>query len=175
MNGGQSMGIIKIIVLPLIITICTILGIKKSKNYENREYILREAITLFKGIENEIKYMLMPLPNAIEITRQNLRTSLKDVMGAVSTKLLDENLEDGQIANEMDKLIELTPYDKQILIQGITNLGQSDVEGQVGVIKLTVNTLENRLEEAIEDKKKNSKLYKTVGFLTGLMIAVIFI
>lgn len=169
------MGVIKIIVLPLIIALCTILGIKKSKRYETREYILREAITLFKGIENEIKYMLMPLPNAIEITRQNLKTSLKDVAGDISLKYLKENLEEKSIAEEVEKLTELTSYDKQILTLGLTSLGTRDVEGEVSSINLTVSNLEDRLKEAVCDKNKNSKLYKTVGFVAGLMIAVIFI
>lgn len=169
------MVVIKIISLFLIVALCTILGVKKSKKYENREYILRESITLFKGIENEIKYMLMPLPNAIEITRQGLLTNLKDTMGNISYMMLRKNLNASDVAFEIDKLSELNLYDKQILTQGIVNLGASDVEGQVNVISLAVNSLENRLEEAIEEKKKNTKLYKTVGLMTGLMIAVIFI
>ena len=40
---------------------------------------------------------------------------------------------------------------------------------------MTSVTLENQLQDSIEAKKKNSKLYKTVGLATGLMIAIVFI
>lgn len=167
--------ILKIIIATIIVGICFMLGMKKSLMYEKREYILRESINLFKGIENEIRYMLMELPNAIESTRQNMRTSLKDVLGAISLKLLEPNITFEDIYTEIDMLNELKPYDKQILTQGIYSLGSTDVEGQMSLIKSTLNTIEVQLKYAIEEKQKNSKMYKTVGLCAGLMIAIIFI
>ena len=166
---------IKFLVAIAIVCICAYLGVSKSKRYESREYVLREAIGLFKGIKNEINYTLTPIPNAIESVRQNMKTSLKDVMGAVSFELLKYNVNNECIINEIDNLIDLTSYDKQIISNGIISLGKTDVEGQMGVINMTCATLENQLEESIESKKKNSKLYKTVGIATGLMIAIVFI
>lgn len=166
---------IKFLVAIAIVSICAYLGVSKSKRYESREYILREAIGLFKGIKNEINYTLTPIPNAIESVRQNMKTNLKDVMGAVSFELLKYNVNSECIINEIDNLIELTPYDKQIISNGIISLGKTDIEGQMGTINMTCSTLENQLEESIEAKKKNSKLYKTVGIATGLMIAIVFI
>ena len=167
--------ILKVVIALGIIFLCGYLGIRKSKKYETREHVLREAITMFYGIENEIKYMLYSLPNAIEATRQNLNTSLKDVMGSIGVELLKYNVSSATISNELERLIELTSYDKQVIFYGITNLGNSDVEGQMGVIQNTVSILESQLEEATKEKQKNSKLYKTVGIATGLMIVIIFI
>lgn len=166
---------VKIIVSGAIIATCTMLGISKSKKYESREYILRECIMLFRGIENEIKYSLTTVPNAIEAVRQNMHTYLKDVLGAITTKMLEGNVLPQDISLELDKLIELTSYDKQIITQGLSMLGSSDVDGEMGVVKLTISNLETELTDAIEDKKKNSKLYKTIGMASGLMIAIVFI
>lgn len=166
---------LKLIIAVLIVGTCGVIGLKKSKKYESREYILREAINLFKGLENEIKYTLATIPNAIESCRMNMKTSLKEIMGAVSYELLQYNSSGENITNEISKLEELTPYDKQVIASGIIELGKTDVEGQVAVINMTCSTLENQLADSIEDKKKNSKLYKTVGLATGLMIAIIFI
>lgn len=167
--------ILKLSVAIAIVVICTALGIMKSKKYESREYILREAIGMFKGIRNEINYTLTPIPNAIESVRQNMKTALREVMGAVSFELLQYNVSVENVANEIARLIELTPYDRQVISNGIISLGKTDVEGQMGVINMTCTTLENQLEDSIEAKKKNSKLYKTVGLATGLMIAIVFI
>ena len=165
----------KLIIAIAIVVVCTALGILKSKKYEDREYILREAIMLFKGIKNEISYTLTPIPNAIESVRQGMKTALRDAMGAVSFELLQYNTSSEAIANEIATLCELTTYDKQVITNGIISLGKTDVEGQMGVINMTCVTLENQLEDSIEAKKKNSKLYKTVGIATGLMIAIVFI
>ena len=77
--------------------------------------------------------------------------------------------------NELDRLDSLTSYDKQIILTGITSLGTSDVDGEQGIINMTISSLENELCDAIENKKKNSKMYKTVGLATGLVIAIILI
>lgn len=166
---------IKLVIAVFIIIVCFMLGLSKSKKFENREYILRESILLFKGLENEIKYSLNTVPNAIEIVRQSMNTYLKDVLGAISTKMLKTNIIALDISCELDKLVELTSYDKQIITQGIMSLGNSNVEGEMGFISLAIANLETQLTDAIESKKKNSKLYKTVGLATGLMLVTIFI
>ena len=167
--------ILKLLIAVGIVAVCAALGIIKSKRYESREYILREAIMLFEGIKNEISYCLTPIPNAIESARQNMITPLKEVMGAVSFELLQYNASSEKIINEVATLKELTPYDIQTIANGIISLGKTDVDGQMGVINMTNVTLENQLNDSIEAKKKNSKLYKTVGLATGLMIAIVFI
>lgn len=167
--------VVKLIILSLIVIICSLIGINRARKYETREYILREAIALFKGIENEIKYTLATIPNAIESVRINMKTKLKDVMGQVSFELLKYNVSQESIAKEIDTLNELTPYDKQVITNGIIKLGSSDVEGQIGIIEMTLNSLDDQLISSIEDKKKNSKIYKTVGIAAGLIIAIVFI
>lgn len=169
------MMMVKLIVAGAIIAVCTALGMSKSKKYESREYILRDAIMLFKGIQNEIKYSLTTVPNAIEVVRQNMHTYLKDVLGAITVNMLEGNVSSYDLSCELDKLIELTSYDKQVISQGLSMLGSSDVDGEMGVTSLAISNLETQLEDAIESKKKNSKLYKTVGMATGLMIAIVFI
>ena len=159
----------------LIVIVCGMIGVIKSKSYEKREHILREAIFLFKGIENEIRFSLTTIPNAIEIVRQRMNTYLKDVLGSIALCLLESNVSNYDLLKELDKLTELTAYDKQIILNGITSLGMADIEGEQGIINITVATLENELNDAIENKKKNSKMYKTVGLATGLVIAIILV
>lgn len=89
--------------------------------------------------------------------------------------LLEVNVTHGDLLNELDKLTSLTTYDKQIILTGITSLGTSDIEGEQGIINMTINALETELNEAIENKNKNSKMYKTVGLATGLIIAIILV
>lgn len=167
--------ILKIIIAISIVGLCTALGIIKSKKYESREYILREAIGMFEGIKSEINYTLTPIPNAIESVRQNMKTVLKEVMGAVSFELLQYNASADAITCEIAKLEELTPYDRQVISNGIISLGKSSIEAQSGTINMTCATLKSQLQDSVEEKKKNSKLYKTVGLATGLMLAIVLI
>ena len=167
--------VLKTIIIILVIVVSALIGINKSKKYENREYIIREAIMLFRGIENEIKYTLATIPNAIEQVRINMKTSLKDVLGAVSLEMLEYNSSNENISKDISKLESLSLYDKQIITSGLIELGKTDVEGQVGIINMTCQSLESQLIESIEYKKKNAKLYRTVGLAMGLIISIIFI
>ena len=52
-------------------------------------------------------------------------------------------------------------------------LGQTDVEGQVSEIEVTENFLNMQIDKAEEDKKKNQKMYKTLGITIGLIFVII--
>ena len=169
------MEIVKILLIFTIIFAATSLGVKKAKKYENRERILRESITFFKNLKSEIKYMLSSLPNAIESARVNLDTGLKDVMGLIGTSILQNKIDNNMVFENVNIIDELTFYDKQIIANGVSMLGSSDVEGQENIIENTVDMLMNQYVEAKELRQKNCKLYKTVGIAAGIIIAILFV
>lgn len=69
----------------------------------------------------------------------------------------------------------LTPADKEILQNFGSELGRSDIEGQVAVINLTSELLKRQLAEAEEQSAKKATMYRSVGFLCGLATAIILI
>ena len=161
-----------------IVVICSILGMKKSKKYEIREHMIQDFITTFRSIQNDIRYMLTSLPDALEKVRHGLNTGIKDTLGAISVAMMSSaNIDDmnKKINEEINKLYELKSYDKEIVYQGLSNLGKSDSETQLGIIEACIVNLSNQLNEATEEKTKNFKLYRTLGTAIGLMIAIVFI
>ncbi len=170
--------VVKLGICIAIVLICTILGMKKSKKYETREKVIIDFITVFKSIENDIKYMLISLPDALEKVRHTLNTETKDVLGAISVLMLSNiqtNDMNKKINEEINSINELNSYDKEIIYQGISNLGKADADTQIGIIDNTVINLNNQLSEANSEKLKNCKLYRTLGTAVGLMIAIVFI
>jgi stage III sporulation protein AB len=171
------------IVVKLVISICivsatTIIGVLKAKKLKDREYILREMVTFLKLVENEIKYMMSILPNAYEISRQKLVTELKISIGQIVVDMLNSNgdfLIDQSIVTNISKIEGLTDYDKSVFISTLKNLGRSDLEGQINIIQNGITIIENQIKEASQIKISNSKLYKTMGIISGLMIVIIFI
>lgn len=161
-----------------IIAGCSYIGIYKSKALKSREYILRDMVTFLGLVENEIKYMLSILPNAYESARQKLITSLKDKMGIIVVDMLNfenEYLIDQSIVKNISDIKEITDYDKNVFISTLKNLGRTDLEGQINIIENGINIIENQIKEANDIKLKNSKLYKTVGAIAGIMIVIICI
>lgn len=161
-----------------IIAGCSYIGIYKAKTLKSREYILRDMVTFLGLVENEIKYMLSILPNAYEAARQKLTTSLKDKMGSIAVDMLNlenEYLIDQSIVKNISDIKEITDYDKNVFISTLKNLGRTDLEGQINIIENGIKIIENQIIEANDIKLKNSKLYKTVGAIAGIMIVIICI
>jgi stage III sporulation protein AB len=169
--------ILKIVLAIIIIGITTYLGILKSKKLYDREYILREMISFLIGVENEIKYCLSLLPNAYETARIGLKTSLKHAIGNISLDMVkdEEFTIERSIVENISKIEGLSEYDKNIFISTLRNLGKSNVEGQINIIQNSITTIENQIKEANEIKLKNSKMYRTIGTLSGLIIVVLFV
>lgn len=170
--------VIKLLLSSSIIVLSGYLGLIKSKKLVAREQILREMITFLNLVKNDIRYMMNILPNAYEIARQKLNTKLKIVIGKIVVDMINCNnntMLEQSITRNVSDIEELTKYDKEIFISTLKNLGRSDLESQINIIDNSISIIENQIKEANEVKIKNSKLYKTVGVITGLMIVIVFI
>ena len=81
------------------------------------------------------------------------------------------------------EIISLTRLNKNNLnkedvatIQNLSRLlGQTDIEGQISEVEVVNNFLTVQLENASEERRKNEKMYRTLGLVTGLTIAIILI
>ena len=170
--------IVKSVISIAIICLSAYIGTYKSRKLKEREHVLREMVTFLKLVQNEIKYMMNILPNAYEISRQKLSTELKIKIGQIVVDMLDsENLTyvEGSIEKNISEIECLEKYDKEVFTSTLKNLGRSDIEGQTNIIENTINILETQINEANEIKNTNSKLYRTIGIITGLMLVIIFI
>lgn len=169
---------IKFFISVSIIGITAYIGNSKALRLKNREYILQDMITFLNLVKNEIRYKMEILPNAYEISRQKLTTILKDVIGQIVVDMLKfDNLSfvDKSIVDNISSVNELTDYDKNIIVSTLKNLGRSDLDSEINIIDNTITILESQIKEANQIKLTNSKLYRTVGTITGIMIVIIFI
>ena len=168
---------IKIIISIVILFITSYIGIEMAGALKSREEILTDMITFLRLVQNEMMYMLNSLPTAYEMSRQRLNTELKNVLGAISLDMSEFGVEkiDASITNNINSIKSLNEYDKEIIISTLKNLGRSDLESQYNIIENAISIINKQIKEANEIKNKNSKVYKTIGVITGLMIVIIFI
>lgn len=172
------MDVLKIVSSLAVVACATLLGFIKAKKLSEREYILREFVVFLNNLKNEIRYMLTILPNAYEIARIPLKTKLKNALGAISTDMLDSNEPfkiEKSITENILAIDELSEYDRSIIIATLKNLGMTNVEGQCNIIDNTISVIENQINEASMIKNKNSKMYRAVGALSGIILVIIFI
>ena len=53
--------------------------------------------------------------------------------------------------------------------------GKTDIEGQMSEINLFKELLKNQIKKAEEEKRKNLKMYRSLGTIVGLTIIIILI
>lgn len=77
--------------------------------------------------------------------------------------------------NNLPKGYGLTYEDYSLLIDFGFKLGSTDVQGEVTHIDLYKNLIMKQLKKAEKDYAEKSKLYKTLGFFCGALIALFII
>lgn len=159
----------------------TLFGRRQAARYRERPRELRRLATLFRNLQTEISYSRVPLQEAL--LRVSHLTDAKSGLSAFfseAARLLDVPGNTAQIAWEnalvnYEKVSSLTQEDKEILVSVGRTVGLTGPDEQVGHLAAAIELLCARELEAIEDRKRYERVFKTVGILTGTLIVVLLI
>lgn len=69
----------------------------------------------------------------------------------------------------------LKPEDKTLLLEIGDFLGGSDIDGQLSNLQIKMETASKLLHEAEEEKKRKSKLFRSLGVLGGAFAAILLV
>lgn len=168
---------IKYILIFFILIISYMIGNLYSKRYVSRVAELEKMRSMLNVFKAKIKFTGLTIQ---EIFNQ-LYEDNQDNMGEIF-KLANEYMNDKNAKEAWEMALENSKDDNYLSTEDIIALrslgkmlGNTDIEGQVSQIELSENLLDEKIAEAQEAKKKNTKLYKTLGISTGLAIAIILI
>ena len=175
MSKVNNMEIIKYILLIIIFSASTGIGLIISKMYENRVTELKEFKNMLNIIKTKIKFTYEPLGEIFEQIAQRQETNIEKIFGKMAVQIQFIKVNDAWCKTIQDADISINQEDKDILKKLGKLLGQTDVEGQVSEIEVTEQFLDMQISKAEEDKKKNQKMYKTLGIVAGLVIVIILI
>lgn len=169
------MFIIKTIILIIIFSTSSAIGIVISKKYSNRVQNLKEIKSALNIFETKIKFTYEPIPEIFKEISQNTYKSVSEVFETASNKMREMSAGNAWNKAIDNSNIEITKEDKNVL-KGLSKLlGKTNIEGQISEIKLTTKFLDKQIETAERQKEKNEKLYKTLGMTIGLAIVILLI
>lgn len=169
------MYVLKIVDLFLIVLISTYIGIYKSKVFKKRVFELRQIKNSLEIFKSKIEFTYEPIKD-IFLDISKIVYERKENIFENFCKLVD--YKDVYIAwNEsVEKTFShLEKEDKDIVLMLGKLLGKTDKTGQINEINMVSNFLDEQILKSEENRKKNEKLYKTLGGVIGLTIAIIFI
>lgn len=160
-----------------IFLLATWIGNMIAKKYKNRVKQLKELKVILNIIETKIKFTQQPLTvifNEIannEINRKSVNIIFKEASKKIEKQSFIQVWSEA-ITKTKEKL-DLTEEDINILEGMGKTLGTSDIEGQTKEIEIIKEFIDNQIEKAEEERKKNEKMYKTLGGIVGIGIVII--
>ena len=169
----------KIVGLLLVVCGCTAMGLSAGNEMERRIRELRELLKLLEILEGEIGYanaalaeafrhgarrMAEPFSGFLEHMAKHMDEFRGDTLGEIFMRHVQEDLKGTALCRK--DLDALTGFGEQ--------LGYLDVKMQLAAIGLYKEQLTHEYVRAREDCRKNSKLYRCLGLMGGLFLALIF-
>ncbi len=168
---------IKIVIGIVIICISGYIGIEMSSNLKAREEVLKDFSTFLTMLKSQMIYLNSSIPTAFEYSRQTLNSQLKYAIENIVMDMTKFGVSKVDISIEENiKTLEcLTKEDELFISSTLKNIGISDIDSQTNIIENAINVTEEKIKEAKDKKNKDSKVYKTVGLIAGIIVVVIFI
>lgn len=167
------MQIIKYILLIVIFSLSTAIGMMISKMYENRVIELKEFKNILNIIKTKIKFTYEPLAEIFTQISKDNTTKVEEIFAKMANQLNYSQVKTVWENCIQEADISIKQEDKDILKKLGKLLGQTDVEGQISEIEVIESFLDVQIDKAEEEKKKNQKMYKTLGVTIGLIFVII--
>ena len=124
-------------------------------------------------MKTKIKFTYEPLGEIFRQIAKDNDTEIEKIFGQMANQITYYQAKDVWENCIQDADISIKQEDKDVLKKLGKLLGQTDVEGQISEIEMTQNFLDIQIEQAEEEKKKNQKMYKTLGVVAGLVFVII--
>ena len=161
--------ILKIIGILIIGAIPILIGHSKSRQvYEEKEEI-DAWIRVISACEQGISYQNLPLQRIFSQISRGKCEKIDQIIDEISMGTMPKSAWE-KISSD------LYNAEMQKILQDFFNLiGSSDVDSQLKICGLALDRLRQLQDDSIENTEKKAKLYRTIGFLTGAFLIIIFI
>lgn len=149
----------------------TLGGLYRSAELKRRERLLAELIRLLESMAVQIRYRALPLAELFA-----------ELSVTVDSEFLQLTIDNGKLTmnwreawnKTVSEFPELTG-ERDILVAVGNSLGNSDTAGQLAMLELNKELLTARLAEAADTASRKGTMYRSVGVLSGLGLAIIVV
>ena len=164
---------IKFVLLLVILFISMFIGISISKKYNYRVNQLIEMQRALNIFEEKIKFTYETIPDVFTDIAKSSSLEIGEIFENAAQKMKVMTAgEAWEVALENSNT-KFTKDDLEVLNGLAKTLGRTDLDGQVSEIRLTKKLIDTKIKEAENIRNKNAKLYKTLGWTSGLAIVIV--
>ena len=166
---------LKFLDMILIIVICAYIGINKAKSFSTRVLKLRDLKSAFNIFKTKLEFTYEPVKEIFCEISELVYSNKKNIFKSYVENMNQDNFNDAWNLAVAENSFSLSKEDIKIISSFGNLLGKTDIKGQINEIELANNFLDKQIIEAEETRKKNDKLYKSLGVIIGITIVIIFI
>ncbi len=153
------------------------LGNRIAFKYIQIPKILHQVEVLLEMVGSEIKYAAVPLPDLLSRVSNRFSNESGKIFSYLNAYLTEYGLAPEEAfkltKDELENQICLEQEDWEILENLTVYLGKSDSEEQVKQIELCLTHIRANQKIAIEERRKNERMWRYLGVLTGLMLIIL--
>lgn len=159
---------------------CGYFGILLASNYTKRVRQITEFEEAIKQLEFDIDFLNLPLLESLEKTVRSVQGTVKEILRYICERMCEDRCADSEriwhrAFKKFRYELAMTDDDVKILLDFSKNLGSGDKYSEKNNIRATLMKLKLAEDEAREIAKTNVKMYRGLGFLTGIFIVLILI
>ncbi|MDI6602120.1 MAG: hypothetical protein QME46_10165 [Thermoanaerobacteraceae bacterium] len=164
----------------LIVASCSMGGVLYSNKYIYRLDNLKSLSICIEMLRSEIVYSHMPLPEASRIIGEKVKGPIADIFSDFADVLRSRKGYTAHQALEValkNNAAKLSINEEEMdLFRTLgTMIGTSDTINQEKSLNLLSKQLELLINKAIKERDKNVKMYRNLGLLSGLGLAILLI
>lgn len=162
--------LVKLIGAVLLIASSFSVGISMSKSLYRRRTFLKSFIVFIDNLATHIRYNTDDIFRLVSICSGSEELRCFDYFDKPHNEPFEKIWSKSVLT--IPRAYALTKSDTDLLLEFGSQLGKTDIDGQLKHIKLYKTFFANQLSEAEEAISKKSKLYKTMGLFAGSAAAL---
>ena len=166
---------LKFLNMILIIIICSYIGIDKAKTFSLRVFKLRNLKNSFNIFKTKLEFTYEPVKEIFTEISEIVYGNKNNIFKSYVNNMKNGKFEDAWNLAVAENSFSLSKEDIKIISNFGNLLGKTDLKGQINEIELANNFLDKQIIEAEETRKKNDKLYKSLGIIIGITIVIVLV
>ncbi len=154
-------------------------GFRIAGSLRRRCNMLRQLLTAFGVLKNEIAFCGTPLPQAFALMAVTVQDGPERVFSAIARQMehrrwltphsaMEQALRDESELGQDEEVARL-------LLDLAAGLGKYDRDSQLQTLDRVTGELQSLLQTAEQERSIRSRTYKTLGICAGLAVAILLI
>lgn len=169
------MFLLKLLILLLIFGTSFWIGLIISKKYVNRVKELKELKTALTMFETKIRFTYESVPEIFKEISEKIDGNIGNIFKNAANRMKEFSAGEAWNKSIEESQSNINEEDKNTLKNLGRLLGKTDLDGQISEIQLTMEFLNQQIDSAENERRKNEKMYKTLGGIIGLALVIILI